>query len=61
MANNHSVHDLSGEVEILSYRPVFSGPYSNVYRGKLKESNQLVSSSYSLVSRLTWKLSLLLW
>jgi hypothetical protein len=34
--------DLSGNVEILSYRAVFNGPYSSVYRGKLKQENELV-------------------
>jgi hypothetical protein len=35
--------DLSGHIEILSYRAVFNGPYSSVYRGKLKSDNQLVA------------------
>jgi hypothetical protein len=34
--------DLSGEVAIISYRPVFTGPYSCVYRGKLRQDSQMV-------------------
>jgi hypothetical protein len=34
--------DLSGEVAILSYKPVFNGPYSYVYRGKLQSTGEMV-------------------
>jgi len=36
--------DLSGQVKILSHKPVFSGPYSCIYRGKLRKDGQLVNS-----------------
>jgi hypothetical protein len=36
--------DLSGQVKILSYRPIFNGPYSCIYRGKLRLDGQLVYS-----------------
>ncbi|KIM30254.1 hypothetical protein M408DRAFT_328305, partial [Serendipita vermifera MAFF 305830] len=35
--------DLSGQVIILSYRPVFTGPYSCIYRGKLRGDGQIVA------------------
>jgi hypothetical protein len=34
--------DLSGEVAIVSYKPLFTGPYSCVYRGKLRQDGQMV-------------------
>jgi hypothetical protein len=43
MAQVDEVPDLSGKVDILSYRPVFKGPYSIVYRGKLKFGSKTVS------------------
>jgi hypothetical protein len=36
--------DLSGQVRVLSYRPCFNGPYSCIYRGKLRHDGQLVCS-----------------
>lgn len=42
MDNMEETPNLSGEVEILSYRPAYSGSYSTVYRGKLKSDGQLV-------------------
>jgi hypothetical protein len=53
MEHTQEVRDLSGEVAILSYRPVFKGPYSTVYHGRLKNSNELVSM------RRLWALSLI--
>ncbi|KIM21777.1 hypothetical protein M408DRAFT_301122 [Serendipita vermifera MAFF 305830] len=35
--------DLSGEVQVLSHRAVFIGPYSTVYRGRLITDKQLVA------------------
>jgi hypothetical protein len=34
--------DLGGKVTILSYVPVFKGTYSNVYRGQIQETGELV-------------------
>jgi hypothetical protein len=42
MDDQEEIPDLSGDVEILSTRPVFVGPYSIVYRGKLKSNGELV-------------------
>jgi hypothetical protein len=43
MEHAQEVRDLSEEVEILSRRRVFEGPYSFILRGKLKETDELVS------------------
>ena len=34
--------DLSGEIAMVSYKPVFTGPYSCVYRGKLRRGGEMV-------------------
>jgi hypothetical protein len=38
------VNDLSGEVQVISYEPVFVGPYSTLYRGKLRSEGDLVGT-----------------
>ena len=42
MSDQEEVPDLSGAVKMLSSRPVFVGPYSIVYRGKLKPNGEMV-------------------
>ena len=34
--------NLRGKIKILSHAPVFTGTYSRVYRGKIRESGELV-------------------
>jgi hypothetical protein len=36
--------DLSGHVRLLGSRPIFTGPYSYVYRGKLRHNGEIVCS-----------------
>jgi hypothetical protein len=42
MGDQGEVPDLSGAVKMLSFQPVFVGPYSIVYRGKLKSNDEMV-------------------
>jgi hypothetical protein len=56
-----NVRDLSGQVRIITHQPAFVGPYSIIYRGKLKNNNQLVRMRYHWGSRLAqWLLHRLL-
>jgi hypothetical protein len=56
-----TVRNLSGEVEIIVPQPVYAGPYSVVYHGKLKSDNQLVRPHYHRTLRLAqWPLTRLL-
>jgi hypothetical protein len=52
MDYEETVRDLSGEVQIVTHQPAFVGPYSIIYRGKLRGNNQLVRTRYHLESRL---------
>jgi hypothetical protein len=36
------VRDLTGDVEVMSNQHIARGPYSTVYRGRLKSTNELV-------------------
>jgi len=42
------VPDLAGQVKFLSHRPVFSGAFSIVYEGVLRDTGQLVCPFESL-------------
>ncbi|KIM30203.1 hypothetical protein M408DRAFT_328275, partial [Serendipita vermifera MAFF 305830] len=37
------ITDLSSQITILSYRPVFTGPYSYIYRGRIQSTDQTVA------------------
>jgi hypothetical protein len=35
--------DLNGQVRLLSYRPIFTNPYSCIYRGRFRHNHEFVS------------------
>jgi hypothetical protein len=41
-----NVPDLNGQITILSYKPIYSGPYSCIYSGKLRRNDETVCSLY---------------
>ena len=46
-----TLKDLSGEVQINIDQPVYAGPYSIVYHGRMKSNNQLVRTRCHRTSR----------